>query len=333
MRRQTIIKKRKEAEERKRNQFEPNNTKPKKGELEVLYTMKVHGPVLLLDFIMDRLKNLPKSTVKHYLSNKQILVNGSCITQFNFPLYKEDVVVVAKYAQKQQRKLMQAKAQNKLEIIYEDEEIIVINKPSGLLSIESDTEKAITAYKMVEDYVRRKDKTLRVVIVHRIDRDTSGVLLFAKNEEVKNMLFKHWNDIVSKREYIAICEGQFKEKEGTVQSYLMQNQFNMVYSTHDSKNGKLAITHYKVMKENQDYSMLDVNIDTGRKNQIRVHMKDLGHKIVGDNKYGEEGEPLFRLGLHAYKLEFTHPKTKKLMSFKAKIPACFNKLFNKKEEE
>ena len=141
------------------------------------------------------------------------------------------------------------------------------------------------------------------------------------------MLFKHWNDIVSKREYIAVCEGKFKEKSGTVKSYLLQNINNIVYSSNDAQNGQLAITHYNILKENADFSLVDVTIDTGRKNQIRVHMKDLGHQIVGDNKYGLVSDPIHRLGLHAYKLEFTHPEIKKLMSFTAKIPFSFTKLF------
>ena len=296
--------------------------KPKRGELQALHTMKVHGEVPLLEFLFSRLTDMPKSTVKHYLTNKQVLVNGSCITQYNFTLYKEDVVVIAKYAQRDAKKPLE-----KPDIIYEDNEIIVINKPSGLLSVESDTERNKTAYRQVEQYVRAKDKTARVVIVHRIDRDTSGVLLFAKNEYVKETLFKHWNDIVTKREYIAVCEGKFSEKQGTVKSYLMQNVNNVVYSSHDAKNGQLAVTHYKVLKECRGYSLVDVNIDTGRKNQIRVHMKDLGHQVVGDNKYGNVSDPLGRLGLHAYKLEFTHPITKKQMKFTAKMPVEFSKMF------
>ena len=296
--------------------------KPKHDELQALHTLKVHGEVPLLEFLFQRLADMPKSTVKHYLTNRQVLVNGSCITQYNFTLCKEDVVVIAKYALRQSREKLE-----KPDIIYEDDEMIVINKPSGLLSVESDAEKNRTAYRQVEQYVRAKDKNARVVIVHRIDRDTSGVLLFAKNEQAKERLFKHWNDIVTKREYIAVCEGRFTEKSGTVKSYLLQNVNNVVFSSRDSKNGQLAITHYKVMREGRGFSLVDVCIDTGRKNQIRVHMKDLGHQVVGDNKYGNVSDPLGRLGLHAYKLEFTHPITKKEMKFTAKIPPEFIKLF------
>ena len=214
----------------------------------------------------------------------------------------------------------------KLDIIYEDDELIVINKPSGLLSIESDNEKSNTAYRLLTNYVQRKDKMARIFIVHRIDKDTSGVLLVAKNEKIKNLLQHNWQKIVNKREYIAICEGIFKPKSGTIKSYLKSNSNNLMYSTKDPK-GQLAITHYKVLKENKKYSLVDVFIDSGRKNQIRVHMGDLGHHVVGDDKYGKVSNPINRLGLHAYVLSFTHPITKKVMTFKAKLPKVFESIF------
>ena len=151
----------------------------------------------------------------------------------------------------------------------------------------------------------------------------------AKNEKIKNTLQHKWQDIVSKREYIAICEGVFKEKSGTVKSYLKENVNHLMYSSLD-KSGQFAVTHYKVLKDNGKYSMVDVNIDSGRKNQIRVHMGDLKHKVVGDEKYGPVSSPIGRLGLHAYVLEFKHPTTGKIMNFKAKIPEIFNSLFNKR---
>ena len=178
-------------------------------------------------------------------------------------------------------------------------------------------------------YVQQKDKKARVFVVHRIDKDTSGVLIVAKNEKIKNLLQKKWQDIVIKREYIAICEGVFKEKKGTVKSYLKSNTNNLMYSSND-KSGQFSVTHYNVLKDNGKYSMVDVCIDSGRKNQIRVHMGDLNHKVVGDEKYGPVSNPLNRLGLHAYVLEFTHPINNKKMKFKAKIPSSFDSLFAKK---
>ncbi len=287
----------------------------------ILKSFRVSKETPLLDFLYAHITNDSKNNIKHYLTNHQVLVNGSCITQYNFLVYKEDMVQLSKNPIKDEKK-----EKIKLDIIYEDDELIVINKPSGLLSIESDNEKSNTAYRLLTNYVQRKDKMARIFIVHRIDKDTSGVLLVAKNEKIKNLLQHNWQKIVNKREYIAICEGIFKPKSGTIKSYLKSNSNNLMYSTKDPK-GQLAITHYKVLKENKKYSLVDVFIDSGRKNQIRVHMGDLGHHVVGDDKYGKVSNPINRLGLHAYVLSFTHPITKKVMTFKAKLPKVFESIF------
>ncbi len=313
---------------RKQNNNVEINKKANKVELKetktiVLKTFKVSKENELLKFLFEHITNDSKNNIKKYLSNHQVLVNGTCTTQFDFKIYKEDLVQLVK------NPVLSSKQNSiKLDIIYEDDELIAINKPSGLLSIESDNEKSNTAYRLLNDYVSKKDKKARVFIVHRIDKDTSGVLLVAKNEKIKNLLQHRWQDIVNKREYIAVVEGKFSKKSGTIKSYLKENVNHLMYSTND-KTGQLAITHYNVLKENASYSLVDVNIDSGRKNQIRVHMGDINHKVVGDSKYGPVSNPLKRLGLHAYVLEFTHPVTLKKMSFKAKIPECFNSLFNK----
>lgn len=289
----------------------------------ILKSFKVHNESPLLEFLYSHIQNDSRNNIKHYLSNHQILVNGTCTTQYNFMIYKEDIVQISK------NPVLKVKNQEKkLKIIYEDDDLIAIDKPSGLLSIESDDEKYNTAYRMLTDYVQKKDKHARIFVVHRIDKDTSGVLLVAKNEMTKKLFQNNWQKIVKKREYLAICEGIFKEKKGTVKSYLKSNQNHLMYSSKD-KSGQLAITHYQVMKENNQYSLVDVLIDTGRKNQIRVHMGDLQHKIVGDDKYGPVSNPIHRLGLHAYVLVLTHPVSKKEMVFKAEIPACFKSLFGK----
>ena len=301
-----------------------NKVQVKSTKMTVLKTFKVSKQYELLAYLFEKLTNDSKNNIKRYLSNHQVLVNGNCVTQFNYLIYKEDVVQIVKDPVKKEEK-----AKIKLDIIYEDDELIVIKKPSGLLSIESDHEKTNTAYRLLNDHVSKNDKKARVFTVHRIDKDTSGVLVVAKNEKIKNALQHKWKDIVKKREYIAICEGRFKEKQGTVKSYLRSNANNVMYSTKDNT-GQFSITHYKVIKENSKYSMVDVCIDSGRKNQIRVHMGDLGHKVVGDDKYNSETNPLNRLGLHAIVLEFVHPITNKLMTFKAEIPTIFNSLFSKK---
>lgn len=276
--------------------------------------------VELLEFLFELFPSQSRNSVKSLLASRRVSVDGAPITQFNFKLVPGDTVIISKTA-------IRRKTRSNLPIIYEDDSLIVINKPSGLLSIASDKEKGSTAYRMLSDYVQQKDKHNRVFVVHRLDEDTSGVLMVAKNVEIQQALQANWNDIVTKRGYYGVVEGQLKEKKGTVKSYLRKNAQNMMYSVKSPKDAQLAITHYKVMQENEQYSLLDINIDTGRKNQIRVHMGDLGHHIIGDDKYGNPSNPIKRLGLHAYCLEFTHPFTHKKMKFTAPIPQEFKDLF------
>ena len=276
----------------------------------------------LLPFLLETFKGQSRNSVKSMLSSHRVSIDGAPVTQFNFKLYPGDTVIISSSP-------IRKKTRSNLPIIYEDDELIVINKPSGLLSIASDKEKGATAYRMLSDYVQQKDKHNRIFVVHRLDEDTSGVLMVAKNPKIQKALQDNWNDIVTKRGYFAVVEGVMEQKEGTVKSYLKKNAQNLMYSSKD-KNGQFSITHYKVIKSNDEYSLLDVNIDTGRKNQIRVHMGDLGHHVIGDDKYGEPKNPLKRLGLHAYCLEFIHPVSKKRMKFETKMPEEFMSLFKQK---
>ena len=205
--------------------------------------------------------------------------------------------------------------------------MIVINKPSGLLSIASDKEKSSTAYRMLSDYVQQKDKHNRIFVVHRLDEDTSGVLMVVKNPRLQKALQDDWNNLVSKRGYYAIVEGVPKQKKGRITSYLKKNVQNMMYSSKKEGDGQYSITNYEVIKSNDKYSLLDVNIDSGRKNQIRVHLGDIGHHVIGDDKYGNPCNPIKRLGLHAYELDIKHPFTNKVMKFKAPMPKEFDTLF------
>lgn len=279
----------------------------------------VNKQCALLDFLFECLKGQSRNSIKSTLANKKVSIDGAPITQFDFKLYPGDTVIISNTP-------IHKKTRSHLPIIYEDNEIIVINKPSGLLSIASDKEKSSTAYRMLSDYVQQKDKHNRIFVVHRLDEDTSGVLMVAKNPEIQKALQDNWNAIVSKRGYYAIVEGHMPQNEGTIKSYLKKNAQNLMYSSKD-KNGQFSITHYKVMKTSDQYSLLDVNIDTGRKNQIRVHLGDLGHNVIGDDKYGNPSNPLKRLGLHAYCLELTHPITKKKLKFTAPMPKEFESLF------
>lgn len=298
-----------------------NNKKPQQRKINPnsIKEFKVHEESELLEFLFSKYPKLSRNAVKSILSGHYVSVNGAPVTQYNLKLSKDDVVIVSK-----QR--ITKKNRGNLPIIFENDEFIVINKPSGLLTIPSDTEKGRTAYRMVNDYVQQKDKHNRIFVVHRLDEDTSGVLMFAKNAKIKDALQKKWNEIVLSRGYYAVVEGKMKNKSETLVNFLKENSLNLMYVTNDKTNGKKCITKYKVMRSNDRYSLLDVDIETGRKNQIRVQLGHIGHYVVGDDKYGEPADPLNRLGLHAYKLKFIHPVTNKIYDFETPLPKEFENL-------
>lgn len=215
----------------------------------------------------------------------------------------------------------------KLDIIYEDKNIIVVNKPSGLLTISTSKEKERTLYHEVSCYVKKSNPKAKIFIIHRLDKDTSGIVMFAKSQDIKYKYQNNWDNLVLKRGYIAIVHGILDSKKGTIKSYLKETKTFFVYSSNDKIGGKLGITNYKVIKENNKYSMLNIEIKTGRKNQIRVHLNDLGHSVLGDKKYGNKKSPLNRLALHSNSLIIIEPVTKKKMEFSAKIPKSFELLF------
>lgn len=219
----------------------------------------------------------------------------------------------------------------KLDIIFEDKSILVVNKPSGILTVSTPKEKEKTLFHEVSDYVKKSNSKAKVFIIHRLDKDTSGIVMFAKNQNIKYMYQNNWDNLVLKRGYIAVVNGILEKKEGCIKSYLKETKTLMVYSSNDKKNGKLAITNYKVMKESNKYSMLDIEIKTGRKNQIRVHLNDIGHSILGDKKYGNKKSFTNRLMLHANKLIVINPKTNKKQEFISKTSKLFEDIF--KEEK
>lgn len=268
---------------------------------------------ILIEFLKKTFSNLSKNSVKSLLHNEKVFVNGNMTTKYNYELNIGDVVEIRE------------KVAKNIDIIYEDKDIIVINKPSGLLTVATEKEKNKTAYHLVMEYLKKKNKNNRIFIIHRLDKDTSGIIMFAKNERAKHLYQDNWNDIVKKRCYYAVIDGKMENKEGTIKSYLKENG-NMVYSVKD-RSGKLAITEYKVLKERKNISLLDINLKTGRKNQIRVHMKENKTPILGDLKYGEKSKLINRLALHAYKLELVNPVTKKLLTFEINIPNEFKMLF------
>ena len=268
---------------------------------------------ILIEFLKKTFSNLSKNSVKSLLHNEKVFVNGNMTTKYNYELNIGDVVDIRE------------KVAKNIDIIYEDKDIIVINKPSGLLTVATEKEKNKTAYHLVMEYLKKKNKNNRIFIIHRLDKDTSGIIMFAKNERAKHLYQDNWNDIVKKRCYYAVIDGKMQNKEGTIKSYLKENG-NMVYSVKD-RSGKLAITEYKVLKERKNISLLDINLKTGRKNQIRVHMKENKTPILGDLKYGEKSKLINRLALHAYKLELINPVTKKLLTFEINMPNEFKTLF------
>jgi 23S rRNA pseudouridine1911/1915/1917 synthase len=213
----------------------------------------------LLTFLLT-IPGYSRNNIKSLLSRKQVLVNDVPVSQFNFNVYKGDEIKITPYMNKR----MTATKGSKLKVIYEDDEIIVIDKPSGLLTIASDKEKQHTAYRLVNEHVQASDKNARIFIVHRLDQDTSGVLMFAKSVEIQNAFQKVWNDIVSKRGYYAIIKGSPLEEKGIIKSYLHKSKTNEMYSGHRTKTGKFAETHYKVTKKGEIYSLVDINILTGR---------------------------------------------------------------------
>lgn len=223
------------------------------------------------------------------------------------------------------------KRKKKLDIIYEDKEILVVNKPSGILTVSTPKEKEKTLFHEVSDYVKKSNPKAKVFIIHRLDKDTSGIVMFAKNQNVKYNYQNKWDNLVIKRGYTAVVDGVLEKKKDSIKSYLKETKTLLVYSSDDKKNGKLAITNYNVIKESKRYSMLDINIKTGRKNQIRVHMKDINHPILGDKKYGNKKSPANRLMLHAKELVIINPKTKKKMTFVSEAPKSFNLLFDERK--
>jgi 23S rRNA pseudouridine1911/1915/1917 synthase len=283
--------------------------------------LTVAEPGELMDFLIEQLPDKGRNNIKSLLTHRQVTVVNKVVTKYNHPLQAGQEVII-------NWSLVREKANIKgLKLIYEDSELIVIDKPAGLLSIASDIEKQYTAYHQLTDYVRRHDPENRIFIVHRLDRDTSGVMLFAKNEEVKHALQDAWKELVVDRAYVAVVEGHVNKQEGQIKSWLLETKTKMMYSSSTPGDGLEAITRYKVLQAITPYSLLEIRLETGRKNQIRVHMKDIGHSIVGDKKYGSISNPIGRLGLHAHLLAFHHPVTGDLMRFETEVPKLFTRLF------
>ncbi len=289
--------------------------------------LTIERPGTLLATMIELLPNRNRKLLKAVLRDRQVMVDGKSVGQFDYPLVPGQKVEIQ--WQKQEKK---QPAQG-LDIVFEDEDIIIIDKPAGLLTIATDKEKRKTAYAALSSYVKQSDPEAKIFVVHRIDRETSGLLMFAKSEEVKQQIQKSWEDTIQQRTYVAVVEGKVVQQEGTIKSWLKESSALRVYSSQNPQHGQLAVTHYKVKDQNESYSLLEVNLDTGRKHQIRVHMQDIGHPVVGDKKYGSGMTYLGRMGLHARVLAFNHPKTGKLCTFSSEIPTAFTRLFSKRKNK
>lgn len=271
----------------------------------------------LMASLEAKLTDHKRSSIKTLLKYKQVAVNDMPISQFDTPIAAGDVILV-----NFTRPFVVFK-HPRIKLVYEDQDIIVVNKGSGILSVATDKVREGTAYSALKDYLKTKDPRIKLFVVHRLDRDTSGLMLFAKNIESKEALQHNWNNMVINRKYVAVVEGKVEEESGVQKSYLAETSQFEVYSTQDPEAGQLAITRYKRLRTHNGYSLMELELDTGRKNQIRVHMKDLGHPIAGDRKYGATKSPIHRLALHAKTLHFVHPITKKEMMFETPIPLKF----------
>lgn len=281
----------------------------------------------LMKYLLAKMSGKNKNNIKSLLTNKQVWVNGMVESQFNHILNPGDKVKVGgeRAAAISSKKSVQSF--HGFSIVYEDEHLIVIDKHAGVLSIATSSEKNYTAYSFLSKHVKIENPKNKIFIVHRLDRETSGLMLFAKTTETQHLLQDNWRDLVTERTYVAIAEGIVEQDEGKITSYLHENKVFQVFSDQNPENGKLAVTHYKVLKRANNMTLLEVHLDTGRKNQIRVHMQDLGHSLINDKKYGATTNPIDRLGLHAKVLAFTHPITNVPLRFDTGIPRKFSRLF------
>ena len=295
--------------------MEHHNSRP--GGHPPVYT--VAQPTTLLPFLLSSVKGKSRNNVKSLLSRRLVAVDGVPVSRFDTPLAPGQQVAILPSSAPRADALP-------FPILYEDEHLIVVNKPAKLLSVATDKEKARTAYHMVTDYVKARRVGDRIFVLHRLDRDTSGVLMFARDPETKELFQAHWNNMVTRRGYLAVVEGTPKPDRDTIRSFLVETDTHLSFSGAPGKGAKEAITSYQVVKTGGGYALLDINIETGRKNQIRVHMKELGHPVAGDKQYGARTNPIGRLCLHANELSFTHPVTGEQITFKAKMPRDFNRV-------
>lgn len=290
-------------------------------------TLRVSEPKELMEFLSSKMGGMTRTSVKALLSRRQVQVNNRIETKYNYMLNPGDIVSINSGIANEELK------HPKLRILYEDDIIVVVEKKEGLLTMATVRESdEMTAYSILKSYLRKGNPRAELYTVHRLDRETSGVLLFAKTKDAQFSMQSHWHEIVTKRCYVALVEGEPQKADDTIISWLTENKKSYkIHSSWTNNGGQQAITHYTVLQSNGEYSLLSVELETGRKNQIRVQLAAIGHPVVGDKKYGSGTTPIKRLALHAQLLEFIHPITHKSMRFETPVPKEFKLLLKEKQ--
>ena len=293
-----------------------NTSKTRQEHKGVRFMVKENCELMI--FLMTKMSGISRTKVKNMLSNGLVWVDDEVVSQYNFMLQPGMQVRIGK---KEEKRKFTSKW---MRIVFEDKYIVVVEKREGIVT-NSPTDE-VSIQRVLNSYFEFTRQRCRAHTVHRLDKHTSGLLIFAKDKKISFMFEKNWKDIISDRRYVAVVEGFMEKEYGTVESYLKDNRMFVSYSSDDDNGGKHAITHYKTLKRKPDFSLVELRLETGRKNQIRVHMHDLKHPIVGDEKYGSTSDPIKRVALHAYKLSFTHPITNEELSFETPIPTNFMQL-------
>ena len=274
----------------------------------------------LLEYLLDTIKGQSRSKIKATLQGRGIKVDGKLVTQFDFPLKPGMKIAVSKSKRNDQFKNRFVK------IVYEDNYIIVVEKNAGIRSMAAG-HSSLNVKSVLDDYFQKTRQKCRAHVVHRLDRDTSGLMIYAKDMETEQVLEHEWHDIVYDRRYVAVLSGEMEQDGGTVANWLKDNKAYVTYSSPVDNGGKYAVTHFHTLARTTEHSLVEFKLETGRKNQIRVHASDMGHPVCGDSKYGNGDDPIHRLCLHAFLLCFYHPVTHERMEFETQIPTSFRNLF------
>lgn len=274
----------------------------------------------LLDWLIANLKGLSRNKVKDTLHGRGIKVNGKIVTQFDYPLTRGMKISVSKSKKNDTFK------SRYVNLVYEDPYLVVIEKKPGILSMAAG-HKSLNVKTVLDDYFRQTKQRCTAHVVHRLDRDTSGLMVYAKDMQTEQTLEHEWHNIVYDRRYVAVVSGEMEEDEGTIANWLKDNKAYVTYSSPVDNGGKYAVTHFHVLDRTTEHSLVEYKLETGRKNQIRVHSADMNHPVCGDVKYGNGDDPIHRLCLHAYMLHFFHPVTRVRMEFETPIPSQFRMLF------